>query len=107
MPASEIAWSQVGPSPAIPVSGFQLQWRSLPTLLVNFSSGASATTNIEVSNSPYAVENPTAAAWNSHDTLKALTASANSTLAGPVVAVRINNTVYASGTIRLGLCQSE
>ncbi len=103
MPASEISWSQSGPSPAIPVSGFQLQWRSIPTLLVNFSAGASATTNIEVSNSPYAVENPNAAAWNAHDTLKALTASANGTLAG---SGRIGGNV-ASGTIRLGLCQSE
>jgi hypothetical protein len=68
-------------------------------LLVTFSSGASATASVEVSGD--------GTHWNPHDTLHAITASANGNLQYPVLWVRLNVTGLVSGTVTLSVIQAR
>jgi len=76
------------------------------SLLVNFSGpgstpDAAATVDVQVSNDPLAVNDPTNARWNTHDVLNGLTADTNDTIIAPIYAARLNCTAYTSGTITL------
>ena len=84
-------------------------WQNGVSLLVNFSNGgpASATVDVQLSNN-YSASNPSAAAWNTHDSLSALTNDANGILTVPVSAVRLAPnaaaaTPYVSGTVTLSV----
>lgn len=73
-------------------------------ILVNFSSGASATATVQISGDvPMNVSG--GGLWNNHDTLINLTASANGNLQYPVTGIRLNVTAYASGTITVTVVQ--
>lgn len=75
-----------------------------PAVIVNLSSGASMTYNIEVTG----IGNPSNAngePWNIADGGSALTASINLTLTGCVIAVRARITAYSSGTLDIRLVQ--
>ena len=71
------------------------------SMLVNFSSGANATATVQVSNDPTAYTSPTTALWNSHDVLKAITASTNSSVVYPIYAFRLQLTAWVAGTVTL------
>lgn len=79
------------------------------TLGVEFGT-ASATSQVEYSiDDPfaaYATNYNTDAVWFVHPTLVGLTASAVDTITTPVRAVRINNTGWASGTVKLTVIQA-
>ncbi len=79
------------------------------TLGVEFGT-ASATSTIEYSvDDPfasYATNYNTDAIWFSHPTLVNLTANAVDTITTPVRAVRINNTGWVSGTVKLTIIQA-
>lgn len=74
-----------------------------PALIVNLSSGASLTYNIEVTGEPTqgtsAGGYPSTEAWNQADSASGLTVSVNYAFSGCVQAVRINITSYTSGTL--------
>jgi hypothetical protein len=93
---------------AMPMKNYLFTGQEGMSLLVNFSSGASATATVQVSNDPNAnPQNPIAtqnlARWNNHDTLNNLTGSKNSSVVFPVYAVRLQVSGYSSGTISLDL----
>lgn len=73
-------------------------------LLLNFSSGASATVTVQLTG-----DNPVnttgGGIWNNHDTLVNETASANGNIQFAVTGVRLNVTAYSSGTITLTVIQ--
>ena len=74
------------------------------SLLLNFSSGASATATVQISGD-VPVNTTGGGIWNNHDTLVNETSSANGNLQYPVTAVRLNVTAYSSGTITLTVVQ--
>ncbi len=43
--------------------------------------------------------------WNDHDNLVALSTSANGSIAFPITGLRLNITVYGSGSVNLGVAQ--
>ena len=73
-------------------------------LLLNFSSGASATVSVQLTG-----DNPVSTTgggiWNNHDTLVSETGSANGNIQYAVTGVRLNVTAYSSGTITLTVIQ--
>jgi hypothetical protein len=73
-------------------------------LLLNFSSGASATASVQVTGD-VPVNVTSGGLWNNHDTLVNETANANGNIQFPVTAVRLNVTAYASGTVTLTVIQ--
>lgn len=71
-------------------------------LICTVSSGASLTYSVQVT----ADQVPSASGnWNNHDVLVLQTASANSNIAYPVTAVRVNVTAYSSGSVNLGIAK--
>lgn len=74
-----------------------------PALIVNLSSGAVLTYNIEVTGEPtqgtVSSGYPSTEAWNQADSASGLTVSVNYAFSGCVQAVRINITSYTSGTL--------
>jgi hypothetical protein len=78
-----------------------------PGILVQLSSGASLTYNIEVSGDDALVQNYVAAngLWLPVTNMSALTASAVNTLGAVVRAIRANITIYSSGTLTFQFCQ--
>lgn len=69
---------------------------------------AIATANVQVSNDP-SVESPSSAIasgahWNLHDVLQNMTGDRNSSLAYPVLYVRLQVTAWTSGTVTLNIC---
>lgn len=71
-------------------------------LIATVSSGASLTYAVQVT----ADQTPsTNGNWNAHDVLTGLTSSANSNIAYPVTAVRLNVTNYVSGSANLGIAK--
>lgn len=71
-------------------------------VVVTLSSGANLTYSVEVT----ADQVPTATGnWNSHDTLVALTASANGNVGYPITGIRLNVTSFVSGTANMGVVQ--
>lgn len=71
-------------------------------LLVTVGAGVSCTYTVEVSGDKRQQPLNT---WNSHDVLKSLTASANSSLAFPVMMVRLN-VVNTNGPVTLSVIQA-
>ena len=73
-------------------------------LLLNYSSGASATVSVQLTG-----DNPVnttgGGLWNNHDTLVSQTGSANGNIQYAVTGVRLNVSVYGSGTITLTVIQ--
>lgn len=69
-----------------------------------FGSGGSGSYNVEVTG-----DDPTIGFtnWNLHDVLKALSASANSSLAYPVTGIRLNVINVTNGTITLNVVQAH
>jgi len=80
-------------------------------LVVTFGTGAAGTVNVEVSGDPTDAGSGSAIAvlsnWNLHDTLQALTASRNSSLAFPVTAIRLNPSSLSGGSVTLSVVQAE
>ena len=80
-------------------------------LLVNFSGSpngaAVATGTVQVTCDPailsQAASTQATARWNNHDTLVNLTNDKNSSIAYPVLAVRLNLTAWTSGSVTLGI----
>ncbi len=66
-------------------------------LLLNFSSGASATATVEISGDGNV--------WNPHETFNAVTASTNGNLSYPVGFVRLRLTARSGGTVTLTVIQ--
>lgn len=71
-------------------------------LICTLSAGASLTYSVQVTADP---PGSPIVNWNPHDVLTALTASANSNILYPVTAVRLVCSVWASGTVNLGMAQ--
>ena len=74
------------------------------SLLLNFSSGASATATVQLTGD-VPVNTAGGGIWNNHDTLVSETANANGNLQFPVTGVRLNVTSYTSGTVTLTVIQ--
>lgn len=71
-------------------------------LICTVSSGASLIYSVQITADPV----PSAGGnWNNHDVLVNQTASANSNIAYPVTAVRLNVTSYSSGSVNLGVAK--
>ena len=76
----------------------------LPAIICTVSAGGVLTYNVEITGYP----NPTGASgepWNVADNGSALTAGANLTFAGAVIAVRARITAYTSGTLDVRVIQ--
>jgi hypothetical protein len=73
------------------------------SLLLNFSGGgpAVAVANVQLSNDPLALTNPTQARWNNHDVLVGITVDRNNSIFFPVYACRLQLTAWTSGTVAL------
>jgi hypothetical protein len=71
-------------------------------IVCTVSSGASLTYAVQITcdQTPSSTGN-----WNAHDTLTALTASANGNVAFPITGLRLNVTNYVSGSVNLGVSQ--
>ena len=81
-------------------------WQASPSwslgIICTVSNGASLTYSVQVT----ADQQPSDTGhWNDHDVLTGKTSSANSNIAYPVTAVRLNVTAYASGSVNLGIAQ--
>lgn len=78
-----------------------------PGILVQLSSGASLTYNIEISGDNAFVQGYVAATglWLPVTQMVGLTASAVNTLGAVVRAIRANITIYSSGTLTFQFCQ--
>lgn len=83
-------------------------------LVLTFGTGATGTANVEVTGDPLTqgdgsqvVSSSGPTNWNLHDVLQTKTASANSSLAYPCSAVRLNVVNVAGGTITLSVVQAE
>ena len=99
--------SKLGASAPIAVSPpTNMMWQAPPAyalgLVCTVSSGASLTYSVQVTADLIPSPN---GFWNDHDVLTAQTASANSNIAYPVTGVRLNVTVYVSGSVNLGVAQ--
>ncbi len=119
MPAYQKSISSSGTSEIIPINLKRFKFGV--GLLVTFSSGASGTVSVEVTGDAVnsgpggaIVGNTTGAAssigpthWNQHDVLKDLTESANSSLAYPCTAVRLNAVNIEDGTVTLAVVEAE
>lgn len=107
MPSYSVTLGSATTSQAVPVN--LKRYKQGVGLIVTLSSGANLTASVQVTGDN--VQTPTYVAasgnWNDHDTLKALTASANGNLAFPVTAVRLNITPWTSGTATLSIIQAE
>lgn len=79
-------------------------------LAVEIAGGASLTTQVEyTADNPYSADGSTynsSAIWFIHPTLTGLTASGVDSIDVPARAVRINNTVWASGQATLQVVQA-
>lgn len=79
-------------------------------LAVEFSAGASATAKVQYSlDDPfasYATDYNTNAVWYDHATITGKTANFTANLGVVARAVRLNNTVWASGTVSLTVVQT-
>ena len=78
------------------------------SLLLNFTSGASLTAGVQISNDPLSNPNNTiaqqnSARWNPHSVLTNLTASQSSSIVFPVYALRLAVTNWSSGTAYLDI----
>lgn len=71
-------------------------------LIATVSSGGSLTYTVQVTGDPKPSTNGN---WNAHDVLTGLTSSANSNIAYPVTAIRLNVTNYVSGSVNLGIAK--
>ena len=99
--------SAQGNSAPIDVSPPQnMMWQAAPAyalgLICTVSPGASLTYSVQVTADIVPSANGN---WNNHDVLVNLTTSANSNIGYPVPGVRLNVTVYASGSVNLGIAQ--
>ena len=89
-------------SPAIAVGQINPQPITSLGLLCKVSAGASLTYSAQIS-----CDNPNSAIvnWVDHDVLSGLTASQFASIIYPVSAVRLIVSVWASGTVNLGIVQ--
>lgn len=90
-------------------------------VLVNFSSGASGTANVQVTGDglcgasgdptltcPSGSLTPTGTQnWNNHDTLVSLVNSANGNIQFPVTGVRLNMMALSSGTVTVDVVECD
>ena len=72
-------------------------------LIATVSPGASLTYNVEITGDQQ--PNNATGNWNAHDTMTALTGSANGNVAFPITGIRLNVTSYVSGSVSLGVVQ--
>ena len=72
-------------------------------LICTLSAGASLTYSVQVTAD--AVPSNATGNWNNHDIIANLTASANSNIAYPVTALRVNVSSYSSGSVTCGIAQ--
>ena len=117
MPAYQVSRASSGASSMIPIN--LRRFKNGVGLLVTFGTGATGTVNVEVTGDPInagsggaPVGNTTGASlgptnWNQHDVLQDLTGSANSSLAYPCTAVRLNIVNVTGGTIYLSVVEAE
>ena len=117
MPAYTLSQSALGPTVACPIYLKRQNWEGMGVgLIVNFTGPTNVTTGqpanaiavatatVQVTNDPNALGNPTQQAiarWISHPTMQGLTNDLSSSIAYPVLAVRLNLTSYTSGTVQL------
>lgn len=75
---------------------------------VDLSAGASLTYTVEHTFENVFADgwNPASAKWYSHSSLAAKTASSDGNYAYPVSAIRLNVTVYSSGTATMNVLQA-
>jgi hypothetical protein len=71
-------------------------------VLVTVSPGASLTYQVEVTGDPIPSANGN---WNPHDVLQGLTSSFNSNVGYPITGIRLNVTVYSSGSANMAVVQ--
>jgi len=71
-------------------------------IICTLSIGALLTYSVQVTGDQ--VPTPTGN-WNNHDTLVALSSSANGNIAFPVTGLRLNVTTYSAGSINLAVVQ--
>lgn len=107
-PGLQLSAVGFSPSIALPMKTQIYAGEAGYSLLVNFTTGASATATVQVSNDPNANPNNTIAVqntarWNNHDILQNLTASTNSSIVFPVYAVRLSVSAWTSGTVSLDI----
>ena len=118
MPAYTLSQASLGTTQAYPIYLKRQNWEGMGVgLIVNFtgptntSTGAQlqasavATATVQVTNDPNALSSvpsiQVTARWISHPTLQGLTNDLSSSIAYPVLAVRLNLTSYTSGTVQL------
>lgn len=101
--ANKVVISAQAASAGIPINGVPLN-QFAPSLLVNFSSGASATAEIDVTGDP--VDGSVTPVWVPFPGMTGLTASSAATLGALVMGVRLNVTSYSSGTVTLEVVQA-
>jgi hypothetical protein len=118
MPANTVSQSSLGCTVAIPIYLKRQNWEGMGVgLIVNFTgptntatgaqmqASAVATATVQVTNDPNALSSipsvQTTARWIAHPVLNGLTNDLSSSIAYPVLAVRLNITSYTSGTVML------
>lgn len=87
-----------GTGPTAPISVDLSRFRNGAGLLCSVDVGATAIYTVQVTGDNVH--------WNSHDVLKNLSASANDSLAFPVLAIRLNGTV-TGGSVTLVMIQAS
>ncbi len=100
---NRVVVSAAGASTPIAINGYSPS-QFAPALLVNFSSGASATVEVDVTGDP--VDGSVTPVWVPFSGMTGLTGSAAATLGALVTGVRLNVTSYTSGTITFEVVQA-
>ena len=118
MPAYTLSQSSVGVTTAYPIYLKRQNWEGMGVgLIVNFTgptntatglpsgTAAVATATVQVTNDPNALSAipsvQSTARWISHPVLQNITGDLSSSIAYPVLAVRLAITSYTSGTVML------
>ncbi len=105
MPSYTVSVSSHAASPTVPMN--LKRYKQGAGLILTITGTLTASVQVtgdDVQASTYVSAN---GHWNEHDTLTALTASANGNLGFPVTAVRLNVSAWTSGTATLSVVMAE
>lgn len=108
MATQSIVATTVGPTQAVVLDLLKFQHGQGMGLILTYAPGTTGTCTVEVSGDNVQFGGGIPTNWNPHDILKAVTASANSNIAFPITAVRLNPaTLSAGGQITLSIIATD